>query len=69
MCSDAKITDFMIPDTYCSPLGREHGYQCPSGMKCVEIELKKQERGFNGFDEISKIEQNKFLLSTLLIVC
>lgn len=43
----------MIPDTYCSPLGPEFGYQCPQGMKCVEIDLTKSERGFNGFDEIS----------------
>lgn len=52
--SETKITDFMIPDTYCSPLGPEFGYQCPPDMKCVEIDLLKQERGFNGFDEISK---------------
>jgi hypothetical protein len=43
----------MIPDTYCSTLGPNSGYQCPSGMKCVEIHLNKSQRGFNGFDEIS----------------
>jgi hypothetical protein len=43
----------MIPDTYCSPHGPQYGYQCPPGMKCVSMgHLKKQERGFNGFDEI-----------------
>ena len=42
----------MIPDTYCSPLGPDFGYQCPAGMKCIKIKLNRQDRGFNGFDEI-----------------
>ncbi|CAF0718540.1 unnamed protein product [Brachionus calyciflorus] len=50
--NETKISDFMIPDTYCSPKGPEFGFQCPIGMKCVEIDLTKSERGFNGFDEI-----------------
>ena len=42
----------MIPDTYCSPLGPQFGYQCPDGMVCKKIHLDKKDRGFNGFDEI-----------------
>ena len=48
----------MIPDTYCSPLGPDFGYQCPEGMKCAKIILERQDRGFNGFDEISKLLLN-----------
>jgi sodium leak channel non-selective protein len=40
----------MIPDTYCSPSG--HGYTCPPGMRCMKIEIDRQTRGFNGFDEL-----------------
>lgn len=47
-----RLNDLMIPDTYCSPLGPEFGYQCPKGMQCVKINLNRQDRGFNGFDEI-----------------
>lgn len=50
----------MIPDTYCSTLGPEFGFQCPKGMKCVEIDLNKSERGFNGFDEIGLHDLNVF---------
>lgn len=46
----------MIPDTYCSPLGPDFGYQCPSGMQCIKINLNRQDRGFNGFDEIGKLK-------------
>ena len=42
----------MIPDTYCSTLGPEYGYQCPKGMLCMKINLNKQEKGYDGFDEI-----------------
>jgi hypothetical protein len=50
----------MIPDTYCTTLGPNSGYQCPSGMKCVEIHLNKSQRGFNGFDEISITYLHKY---------
>ncbi len=52
--SNVKLNDLMIPDTYCSPLGPDFGYQCPPGMKCIKINLNRQDRGFNGFDEIGK---------------
>jgi hypothetical protein len=43
----------MIPDTYCTNLGPNNGYQCPTGMKCIELKnIKREDRGFNGFDEI-----------------
>ncbi len=63
----------MIPDTYCSPLGPEFGYQCPEGMKCEKIILERQDRGFNGFDEISNLiiyifKQFKILLYLYLIL-
>ena len=45
----------MIPDTYCTNLGPSNGYQCPTGMKCMELKnIKREDRGFNGFDEIGK---------------
>lgn len=52
---DVRLDDLMIPDTYCSDAGADYGYQCPPGMKCMKINLNKQDRGFSGFDEISKL--------------
>lgn len=51
--SKPSVIELMIPDTYCSPLGPDYGYQCPEGMKCEPIDLDRQARGFNGFDELS----------------
>ena len=51
----------MLPDTYCSDLGPQYGYQCPEGMKCAKIQIERQDRGFNGFDEIG------FFISTLFL--
>lgn len=46
----------MIPDTYCTTQGPSYGYQCPEGMKCIElVNIKREDRGFNGFDEIGLI--------------
>ncbi|GAB6021165.1 hypothetical protein CHUAL_003795 [Chamberlinius hualienensis] len=49
----ASITmnDLATPDTYCSP--DRSGYQCPEGMKCVELQLSKYVLGFNGFDDFA----------------
>ncbi|XP_053403059.1 sodium leak channel NALCN-like [Mercenaria mercenaria] len=49
----SKITlyDLAIPDTYCSP-DDQPGYHCPKGMKCMSIDIPKNNRGFNGFDEL-----------------
>lgn len=51
--SSVKLNDLMIPDTYCSQIGQ--GYQCPVGMQCMHINLNRQDRGFNGFDEIGNL--------------
>ncbi|KAL4219841.1 hypothetical protein ACF0H5_020252 [Mactra antiquata] len=49
--SEITLFDLAIPDTYCSP-DDEPGYHCPKGMKCMSIEIPKNARGFNGFDEL-----------------
>ena len=55
MCS-SEITyyDLAIPDTYCAPEGMP-GYHCPPAMKCMAIDIPKNNRGFNGFDELRKL--------------
>ena len=35
------VNDLMIPDTYCS---NETGYQCPSGFKCLDLNLTRKEQ-------------------------
>jgi len=48
------VYDLAIPDTYCSPDDKP-GYHCPKGMKCMSIDMPKNSRGFNGFDELRKM--------------
>ncbi|XP_021355108.1 sodium leak channel non-selective protein-like isoform X2 [Mizuhopecten yessoensis] len=50
--NNVSIMDLAIPDTYCSPKP-EYGYQCPPNMTCMELQLERGERGFNGFDEFA----------------
>lgn len=40
----------MIPDTYCSP--NRDGFQCPENFTCLKLDLQRNLRGYNGFDEI-----------------
>ncbi|KAG5889289.1 hypothetical protein JTB14_007050 [Gonioctena quinquepunctata] len=48
---DVTINSLAIPDTYCS-LDPSSGYQCPKGMKCMNLEgISRYIIGFNGFDE------------------
>uniref|UniRef100_T1INA8 Ion transport domain-containing protein n=1 Tax=Strigamia maritima TaxID=126957 RepID=T1INA8_STRMM len=46
------LNNLAIPDTYCS-MDPTAGYQCPQGMKCMELRLSKYILGFNGFDEFA----------------
>ncbi|XP_041968063.1 sodium leak channel non-selective protein [Aricia agestis] len=46
------INSLAIPDTFCSPEPNS-GYQCPSGMKCMKLNLSKYIMGFNGFEEFA----------------
>ncbi|CAF1362403.1 unnamed protein product [Rotaria sp. Silwood1] len=43
--------DLMIPDTYCSPT--KHGFHCPENFICQKIEIQRNLRGYNGFDELA----------------
>ena len=48
-----SISDLAIPDTYCSPhVGT--GYQCPTGMLCMDLNLSRGKRGFNGFEDFGR---------------
>ncbi|XP_052783697.1 sodium leak channel NALCN-like isoform X2 [Mya arenaria] len=49
--SEITVYDLAIPDTYCSP-NDQPGYHCPAPMKCMSIDIPKNNRGFNGFDEL-----------------
>ena len=42
--------DLMIPDTYCSPT--KDGFHCPTNFTCLKIDIQRNLRGYNGFDEI-----------------
>ncbi|CAF1438038.1 unnamed protein product, partial [Rotaria sordida] len=44
-------SDLMIPDTYCSPT--KDGFHCPENFTCKKIEIQRNLRGYNGFDEIA----------------
>lgn len=46
--------DLAVPDSYCSP-DPGVGYQCPEKMKCMELDIATNKRGFNGFDELRKL--------------
>ncbi|XP_026282051.1 sodium leak channel NALCN isoform X2 [Frankliniella occidentalis] len=46
------INSLAIPDTFCST-DPDSGYQCPTGMKCMKLELSRYTMGFNGFDEFA----------------
>ncbi|WAR27871.1 NALCN-like protein [Mya arenaria] len=48
---EITVYDLAIPDTYCSP-NDQPGYHCPAPMKCMSIDIPKNNRGFNGFDEL-----------------
>jgi hypothetical protein len=41
----------MIPDTYCSPT--KDGFRCPENFICKKIEIPRNLRGYNGFDELA----------------
>jgi hypothetical protein len=41
----------MIPDTYCSPTS--DGFHCPNNFTCQKIEIQRNLRGYNGFDELA----------------
>ncbi|CAF4823374.1 unnamed protein product [Rotaria sp. Silwood1] len=43
--------NLMIPDTYCSPT--KHGFHCPENFICQKIEIQRNLRGYNGFDELA----------------
>ncbi|CAF2374451.1 unnamed protein product [Rotaria sp. Silwood2] len=44
-------SDLMIPDTYCSPT--KDGFHCPENFTCKKIEIERNLRGYNGFDELA----------------
>ncbi|XP_069959955.1 sodium leak channel NALCN isoform X5 [Cherax quadricarinatus] len=44
------LNSLAIPDTFCSTEA-DSGYQCPTGMKCVPLNLAKKVSGFNGFSD------------------
>ncbi|CAF0823088.1 unnamed protein product [Rotaria sp. Silwood1] len=44
-------SDLMIPDTYCSPT--KDGFHCPENFTCKKIEIQRNLRGYNGFDELA----------------
>ncbi|XP_050436059.1 sodium leak channel NALCN isoform X2 [Adelges cooleyi] len=46
------INSLAIPDTFCSTEPGA-GYQCPTGMKCMKLELSRYITGFSGFDEFA----------------
>lgn len=52
--SEITINSLAIPDTFCSPEPNS-GYQCPSGMKCIKLNLSKYIMGFNGFEEFGML--------------
>ncbi|CAF1306416.1 unnamed protein product [Adineta steineri] len=43
--------DLMIPDTYCSPT--KDGFHCPEHFVCKKIDIQRNLRGYNGFDELA----------------
>jgi len=43
--------DLMIPDTYCSPT--KDGFHCPENFVCKKIDIQRNLRGYNGFDELA----------------
>ncbi|XP_077983388.1 sodium leak channel NALCN-like [Glandiceps talaboti] len=45
-----SMKNLAVPDTYCS-LDPDVGYPCTENMKCMDLELGKEHKGFNGFDE------------------
>ncbi|XP_075245968.1 sodium leak channel NALCN-like isoform X2 [Convolutriloba macropyga] len=46
-----QIDDLMIPDTHCNPDPEaDFGYQCPPMFVCKEIQLRWDQRDYNGFD-------------------
>lgn len=49
--SNVKKSDLMIPDTYCSPT--KDGFHCPENFVCKKIEIQRNLRGYNGFDELA----------------
>jgi hypothetical protein len=49
--SNVRKSDLMIPDTYCSPT--EDGFTCPKKFDCKKIEIQRNLRGYNGFDELA----------------
>ncbi|CAF1925602.1 unnamed protein product [Rotaria magnacalcarata] len=44
-------SDLMIPDTYCSPT--KDGFTCPDNFMCKKIDIPRNLRGYNGFDELA----------------
>lgn len=46
------LNDLAIPSSHCSN-DVKHGHQCPEGMICAELPLKKTISGFTGFDSIA----------------
>ncbi|CAF0876504.1 unnamed protein product [Rotaria sordida] len=44
-------SDLMIPDTYCSPT--KDGFHCPENFICEKIDVPRNLRGYNGFDELA----------------
>ncbi|CAF1629768.1 unnamed protein product, partial [Adineta ricciae] len=49
--NDVKKKDLMIPDTYCSP--NKDGFHCPEYFVCKKIDIQRNLRGYNGFDELA----------------
>ena len=50
-CSNVTKSDLMIPDTYCS--ATKDGFHCPENFTCKKIEVERNLRGYNGFDELA----------------
>ncbi|CAF2374467.1 unnamed protein product [Rotaria sp. Silwood2] len=54
MClSNVAKPDLMIPDTYRSPT--KGGFHCSENFTCKKIEIRRNWRGYNGFDELATI--------------
>ena len=57
---NVTLESLAIPDTFCSP-DKGSGYQCPTGMECMALQLTRKQLGFDGFDMFGMV----YLLITL----
>ncbi|XP_012934773.1 sodium leak channel non-selective protein [Aplysia californica] len=50
---NVTLFDLAMPDTFCSPFADpDSGYQCQSGLVCMELTMSPKVMGFNGFDQL-----------------